>query len=191
VFAPVFLRSAARPSDFLPDEGREVAVVGRSNSGKSSALNCVTGMRKLARVSKTPGRTQLINFFEVAPGRRFVDLPGYGFARVPADVQRKWQMLVEAYFEERRSLVGLMITVDIRRGLMELDQTMLAWAGRLEIPTLLLLTKADKLSRSAALAQQRLVDAGCAAGIECVLFSALTLQGTEEARRQLEVWLEI
>jgi GTP-binding protein len=100
-------------------------------------------------------------------------------------------MLVEAYFEERRSLVGLMITVDIRRGLMELDQTMLAWAGRLEIPTLLLLTKADKLSRSAALAQQRLVDAGCAAGIECVLFSALTLQGTEEARRQLEVWLEI
>jgi GTP-binding protein len=148
-------------------------------------------MRKLARVSKTPGRTQLINFFEVAPGRRFVDLPGYGFARVPADVQRKWQMLVEAYFEERRSLVGLMITVDIRRGLMELDQTMLAWAGRLEIPTLLLLTKADKLSRSAALAQQRLVDAGCAAGIECVLFSALTLQGTEEARRQLEVWLEI
>lgn len=191
MFAPVFLRSAARPSDFLPDEGREVAVVGRSNSGKSSALNCVTGMRKLARVSKTPGRTQLINFFEVAPGRRFVDLPGYGFARVPADVQRKWQMLVEAYFEERRSLVGLMITVDIRRGLMELDQTMLAWAGRLEIPTLLLLTKADKLSRSAALAQQRLVDAGCAAGIECVLFSALTLQGTEEARRQLEVWLEI
>jgi GTP-binding protein len=148
-------------------------------------------MRKLARVSKTPGRTQLINFFGVAPGRRFVDLPGYGFARVPADVQRKWQMLVEAYFEERRSLVGLMITVDIRRGLMELDQTMLAWAGRLEIPTLLLLTKADKLSRSAALAQQRLVDAGCAAGIECVLFSALTLQGTEEARRQLEVWLEI
>lgn len=191
MFAPVFLRSAARPSDFLPDEGREVAVVGRSNSGKSSALNCVTGMRKLARVSKTPGRTQLINFFGVAPGRRFVDLPGYGFARVPADVQRKWQMLVEAYFEERRSLVGLMITVDIRRGLMELDQTMLAWAGRLEIPTLLLLTKADKLSRSAALAQQRLVDAGCAAGIECVLFSALTLQGTEEARRQLEVWLEI
>jgi GTP-binding protein len=191
VFAPVFLRSAARPSDFLPDEGREVAVVGRSNSGKSSALNCVTGTRKLARVSKTPGRTQLINFFEVSPGRRFVDLPGYGFARVPAHIQQKWQALAEAYFEQRRSLVGLMVTVDIRRGLMELDQVMLAWARRLEIPTLLLLTKADKLSRSAALTQQRRVHAGCSAGVECLLFSALTLQGAEEARRQLEVWLEI
>jgi GTP-binding protein len=188
---PTFLRSAARPSDFLPDEGLEVAVVGRSNSGKSAAINCVTGARKLARVSKTPGRTQLINFFEIAPGRRIVDLPGYGFARVPPAVQQTWQSLIESYFDQRKSIAGLMITVDCRRGLMELDQTMLAWAGRLEIPTVVLLTKADKLSRSAALEQQRQVAAKAPTGTECLLFSALSRQGADDAKRRIEAWLEL
>lgn len=149
----------------------------------------MTAARKLARVSKTPGRTQLINFFEIAPGRRLVDLPGYGFARVPPAVQQTWQALIESYFGQRRSIAGLVITVDIRRGLMDLDRTMLGWAERLGIPTLVLLTKADKLSRHQALAQQRRVAAGAPAGTECLLFSALSRQGADDAKRQIEAWL--
>ena len=102
----IFLKSAALPADFPADEGREVAFVGRSNSGKSTAVNAVTGTRKLARVSKTPGRTQLLNFFAFGEGRRLVDLPGYGFARVAPDVQARWRRSLETYLSERASLVG-------------------------------------------------------------------------------------
>ncbi len=151
---PIFLKSAAAPADFTDDVGREVAFVGRSNSGKSTALNLVVGQRKLARVSKTPGRTQLINFFEVAPERRLVDLPGYGFARVPPGTRERWRRLVEAYITQRRSLVGVMITVDIRRGITELDDELLRWLRALDLPVALLLTKADKLSRGAGLSRQ-------------------------------------
>ena len=186
---PVFLLSAAHAKDFVPDDGREIAVVGRSNSGKSSAINRVTGARKLARVSKTPGRTQLINFFELAPGRRLVDLPGYGFARVPPAVQQTWRGLIEAYFDGRRSLAGLVITVDARRGLMELDREMLVWTQPLEVPTLLLLTKADKLSRNAALKQCQGVAAELPAGAQCLLFSALSGQGADDAKRRMDGWL--
>jgi GTP-binding protein len=189
VFAPVFIRSAARPHDFPPDEGREVALVGRSNSGKSTALNCLVGARKLARVSKTPGRTQLINFFEVARERRIVDLPGYGFARVPRAAQARWQSLIEEYLGTRESLAGLLLTVDVRRGLLELDLRMLEQARGLARPVLLLLTKADKLHRQAALAAQQMVQAQ--AGVSVTLFSALTKQGVDEARARLEAWLEI
>jgi GTP-binding protein len=184
-----FLKSAARPADFPPDRGAEVAVVGRSNSGKSSAINRIVGIRKLARVSKTPGRTQLINFFEIAPERRLVDLPGYGFARVPDSTRAKWQSLIEAYFEERRSLRGLIVTVDIRRGFMEPDRRMIDWAASLGVEVLALLSKADKLSRGAGLSQQRAMAAEAREGVEVALFSATSGLGVDTARRKLQAWL--
>src|SRR5690606_16152343 len=122
-----------------------------------SAINVLTGARKLARVSKTPGRTQLVNFFEVAPGRRIVDLPGYGFAKVAPEVRQRWRGLLEGYLGGRPNLRGLVVTMDIRRGVTELDRTMLHWAESLGLRTLLLLTKADKVSRNEAAKQRRRV----------------------------------
>lgn len=188
-----FIKSAAEPRGFPPDDAAEVAFVGRSNSGKSSAINAVTGVRKLARVSKTPGRTQLINFFDLAPGRRLVDLPGYGFARVPAEVRGRWRGLLEAYFAGRRGLRGVVVTVDIRRGLKELDEAMIEWAAALRLPVLLLLTKADKLGRGAAAKRRLEVEKTAAAihpEIAAIVFSALTAQGVDEARAALEAWYQ-
>lgn len=186
---PAFLKSAASARDFPADTGREVAVVGRSNSGKSSAINAILGA-KLARVSKTPGRTQLINFFSLGVGRRLVDLPGYGYARVGPDVRRRWQRLLADYFESRESLAGLMLTVDVRRGLVDLDRTMLAWVDELGVPTVLLVTKADKLSRGAALAAVGKVGKTSPVHVSARLFSAVDRRGVEAAREQLETWLE-
>lgn len=191
MFQPRLIVSAATARDFPADQGREVAVAGRSNSGKSSAVNRIVGMRKLARVSKTPGRTQLINFFELAPDRRLVDLPGYGFARVPAATRDRWRAALEDYFEGRRSLRGLIITVDLRRGLMDSDALLLDWARQLSVPQLLLLTKSDKLSRGAALAQQAKIAATVPAGAETLLFSATSGQGAQRARSGLVSWLDL
>jgi GTP-binding protein len=191
--APTFIKSASDPKGFPADDAVEVAFVGRSNSGKSSAVNALTGVRKLARVGKTPGRTQLVNFFEVGAGRRVVDLPGYGFARVAPDVRRRWRGLLEAYFHSRRGLCGIVLTVDARRGLMELDETMIEWAAALDVPVLLLLTKADKLSRGAAARQALAVQKAAAplhAELRVMPFSALTAQGVEEARAALAGWFE-
>ena len=190
-FTPVFLKSAARPGDFPGDLGREVAVAGRSNSGKSTAINTVVGFRKLARVSKTPGRTRLINFFELADGRRIVDLPGYGFARVPLEMREQWRALIEAYFLVRSSLVGLIVTVDIRRGLSDLDETMLTLARGLDVPTMLLLTKADKLSRGAGSSRQRQIEREAPDGTIVILFSAVSRAGADEARTRLADWLDL
>jgi GTP-binding protein len=184
-----FLTSAADRSGFPADSGAEVAVVGRSNSGKSSAINRIVGQGKLARVSKTPGRTRLVNFFELGADRRLVDLPGYGFARVPEAERQDWRHLVEAYFGERQSLQGLFLTVDIRRSLLDLDVAMLAWAGELELPVLILLTKADKLSRAAGLAASQALRHGLPAGVDALRFSALDGTGVEEVQAQLESWL--
>lgn len=184
-----FLKSAAKPRDFPPDTGSEVAVVGRSNSGKSSAINAMLGRTRLARVSKTPGRTQLINFFEVGDNRRVVDLPGYGFARVAESVRERWQELIAAYFETRASLRGLIVTIDIRRGLMPLDANMIEWAQALDIPVLLLATKADKLARASAEAERRALERAVPEGIGILVFSAPKRLGVEEARRQLASWL--
>jgi GTP-binding protein len=185
----VFIKSAAQPRDFPADEGREVAFVGRSNSGKSTAVNLLTGAHKLARVSKTPGRTQLVNFFSVAEERRLVDLPGYGFARVAPDVQARWQRLIEAYLRERRSLVGLMITMDIRRGVTRLDEQLLRWLEPRGVPIGVLLTKADKLSRGAGLQRQREIGDILGATIKLTRFSALSRDGVDEARGWLDEWL--
>jgi GTP-binding protein len=187
----VFLKSAASAADFPPDTGREVAFVGRSNSGKSTALNLVAGAR-LARVSKTPGRTQLINFFALGEGRRLVDLPGYGFARVAPEVQRRWRTSLEAYLRERASLVALVLTLDIRRGLTRLDEDLLRWLeARRPLPLALLLTKADKLSRSAAIAEERRVERALGGAARLTRFSALKSEGVAEARGWLEEWLAL
>lgn len=190
--AAVFLKSAASPKDFPLDTGREVAFVGRSNSGKSTAVNAVTGARKLARVSKTPGRTQLINFFTLDEGRRLVDLPGYGFARVAPDVQARWRRSLETYLAERASLVGLVVTMDIRRGVTALDEQLLRWlASRRELPVAVLLTKADKMSRSAAIAQEREIKAQLGADVELVRFSAVSGEGIDEAQALIERLLNV
>jgi GTP-binding protein len=189
VSTAVFLKSAALPADFPADEGREVAFVGRSNSGKSTAVNLVTGARKLARVSKTPGRTQLLNFFAFGEGRRLVDLPGYGFARVAPDVHTRWRRSLETYLSERASLVGLVVTMDIRRGVTTLDDTLLRWLEPRELPVAVLLTKADKLSRSAAIQQERVIAAQLGPAIRATRFSALTGEGVAQAQQWLEDWL--
>jgi GTP-binding protein len=185
----VFIKSAASPRDFLPDTGREVAFVGRSNSGKSTAVNLLTGTRKLARVSKTPGRTQLVNFFAVGEERRLVDLPGYGFARAAPAVQARWQRLIESYLRERTSLVGLVITMDIRRGVTTLDDQLLRWLEPRGLAIGVLLTKADKLSRGAGLARQHEIAAALGSPVRVTRFSALSHDGVEDARGWLDGWL--
>ena len=187
----VFIKSAARPADFPPDTGREVAFVGRSNSGKSTAVNVITGARKLARVSKTPGRTQLLNFFSFGEERRLVDLPGYGFARVAPDVQALWRRSLEAYLSTRASLAGLVVTMDIRRGMTPLDDTLLRWLEPRDLPVAVLLTKADKLSRSAGLAQERALQKTVGAAVKLTRFSALTGDGVPQAQAWIEAWLSV
>jgi GTP-binding protein len=189
VSTAVFIKSAARPADFPPDTGREVAFVGRSNSGKSTAVNVVTGARKLARVSKTPGRTQLLNFFAFGEERRLVDLPGYGYARVAPEVQALWRKSLEAYLSTRVSLTGLVVTMDIRRGMTPLDETLLRWLEPRELPVAVLLTKADKLSRAAGLAQERALQKTVGAAVKLTRFSALTGDGVREAQAWIEAWL--
>jgi GTP-binding protein len=142
-----FLTSAAEAHQLAPDTGREIAFAGRSNAGKSTAINSITQRAGLARVSRTPGRTQLINFFELEPDKRLVDLPGYGFAKVPERIRVKWLQLMEHYFNVRESLVGLVLIVDSRRGLGAQDAAMLEWVLARDRQAHVLLTKADKLNR--------------------------------------------
>ena len=187
-----FLNSINEFDQLPPDTGNEVAFAGRSNAGKSSALNTLTGQRQLARVSKTPGRTQLINFFEVEPERCLVDLPGYGYAQVPETVRRHWQKLLEQYLRERVALRGLMLLMDIRHPLTPLDRQLLDWRAARGLPVHILLTKADKLSRGAGLAVRQQVEKTLRADYpqtSIQLFSALTRLGMEEAWARLDRWL--
>lgn len=177
-----FIKSAAGAGGFPDDTGAEVAFVGRSNSGKSSAINRITGQTKLARVSKTPGRTQLINFFDLGENRRLVDLPGYGFARVPDRVRAEWGDLVGHYFRARRSLAGLFLTVDIRRGLRDEDLQMIGWATELGCPVTVLLTKSDKLSRGAGTSGRLEAERILGNDAVVVRFSATDGTGADEAR---------
>ena len=177
-----FLLSAWQPRQFPPDEGRELAFVGRSNAGKSSALNAITGRRDLARTSKTPGRTQLINFFGLKTGHRLADLPGYGYAKVPAEMQRHWQELLSRYIEKRTSLAGLVVVMDSRRGVTDFDRQMLSFSRERQLPAHLLLTKADKLSRGEAARTLKTVEAEADGVATAQLFSAVTKTGVEQAR---------
>ena len=183
-----FLLSAAAAGQFPPDRGAEVAFVGRSNAGKSSAINAIVRRQGLARTSKAPGRTRLLNFFELAPLQRIVDLPGYGYASAPAVERRAWGPLIEA-LRSRGSLRGLFVIVDARRGIGAGDETLLEWAApghRVHV----LLSKADKLSRSEAAQALRTAQAALQRRATVQLFSALAKTGVEEAQCTLAQWLE-
>lgn len=185
-----FLLSADDQRQFPDDAGVEVAVAGRSNAGKSSAINAITQRNSLARTSKTPGRTQLVNFFELTPGRRLVDLPGYGYAKVPPRMQAHWRELVGGYLETRNSLMGLLLIVDARRGLKDDDRGLIAWARNRGRRVHLLLSKSDKLTRNEARQQLRQLVGELDAGVSAQLFSAVNKEGVEEARQALEDLLE-
>ena len=185
-----FVTSAAEPHQLAADTGREIAFAGRSNSGKSTAINCLTARTGLARVSRTPGRTQLINFFELAPERRLVDLPGYGFAKLPERVRLHWLELMQHYFNVRESLVGLMLIVDSRRGLGAQDAAMLEWVLARDRSAHVLLTKADKLNRRDSQRVLRETVEACAdTAVTAQLFSAHAKQGFEDAREVMDRWL--
>ncbi len=177
----------------LPEDvGIEVAFAGRSNAGKSSALNTLTNQRGLARVSKTPGRTQLINIFEVAENKRLVDLPGYGFAKVPLEMKKKWQKALGEYLEKRECLQGLVVLMDIRHPLKDLDRDLIEWAADSELSILVLLTKSDKLSQGKASAEVLKVKKNLAplnADITVQAFSSLKKTGMEQANNIICNWL--
>ena len=188
-----FLTSVASLRGLPPDRGREVAFAGRSNAGKSSAINALTGRRDLARTSRTPGRTRLINFFELDEGRRLVDLPGYGYARVPRAMSREWGVLVGTYLESRESLAGVVVLMDIRHPLTALDETLFGWCRAAAVPVLAVLTKADKLARgrrAAALSEVRGRLARHGDGAGAMMFSATKQIGREELAEFLDGWLE-
>ncbi len=186
-----FLTSAAEAHQLAPDIGKEIAFAGRSNSGKSTAINAITQRSGLARVSRTPGRTQLINFFELAPERRLVDLPGYGFAKVPERVKLHWLQLMEHYFNVRESLVGLILIVDSRRGLGAQDVGMLEWVLSRDRYAHVLLTKTDKLNRRDAQRVLRDTMASCSdTSVTAQLFSAPLKEGFEEARAVMDRWVD-
>ena len=189
-----FLMSAARLSQAPPDEGFEVAFAGRSNAGKSSAINVLSQQKQLARTSKTPGRTQLLNFFMLDAQRRLVDLPGYGYAKVPESVKQKWQQEMAAYLSGRKSLKGVVLLMDIRHPLQAFDTQMLEWAVHIGLPVHILLTKSDKLTKgaaNAALFQVRNRMQNLRDSISVQLFSAISRQGIEQAHKALDLWFEI
>ncbi|MBL0711452.1 MAG: YihA family ribosome biogenesis GTP-binding protein [Colwellia sp.] len=173
------------------DTGIEVAFAGRSNAGKSSALNTLTNQRGLARISKTPGRTQLINVFEIADNKRLIDLPGYGFAKVPLEMKKKWQKALGEYLEKRESLKGLVVLMDIRHPLKDLDRDLIEWAVDSELPVLALLTKCDKLSqgkRSAEVLKVKKTLAELNGDIKVQAFSSLKRTGSEQADTVICNW---
>jgi GTP-binding protein len=180
-----FLTSSWQPHQFPPDEGAEVAFAGRSNAGKSSALNAIAGRKDLARTSKTPGRTQLINFFGLDGAHRLVDLPGYGYAKVPERIKDHWQELLSRYVEGRACLAGLVIVMDARRPLTDFDVQMLDWSRANGLAVHVLLTKADKLSRGEAGTVLKKVRTEVAGVATVQLFSAVAKTGVDEARREV------
>jgi GTP-binding protein len=183
-----FLKSVAAPGQFPPDHGWEVAVAGRSNAGKSSAINALLARKGMARTSRTPGRTQLYNYFQLAEGRRMVDLPGYGHAAVDAATRATWGPLGEA-LRERASFAALLLIVDVRRGVGEMDLGLLDWAGLPPQNVHVLLAKADKLPRGQALTALRAAEAALAERASVQLFSAHKGTGLEEARGLLRRWM--
>jgi len=184
-----FLTSANAVSQFVADAGAEVAVAGRSNAGKSSAINVIVNRRQFARTSKTPGRTQLVNFFSLREGQRLVDLPGYGFAQVSDKKRRHWGGLLADYFQVRESLKGLILVADIRRQLTEYDRRMMEFAEHVNLPIHVLLTKSDKLKRGQAAKAELEVKKELDGRATVQQFSALKRQGEAEARDVLERFL--
>jgi GTP-binding protein len=188
----VFHKSAEKLSQLPAQSRAEVAFAGRSNAGKSSALNALTGRRKLAHVSKTPGRTRLINFFEVNEGAFLVDLPGYGYAQVSAEMKRQWSRLLTGYLHQRDQIRGLIVVMDVRHPMTPLDLQLLDWFTATGRPVHVLLTKADKLSRSqnaVQLAKAQAVLRKDYRGCTVQTFSSTTKQGLQEAQQIISNWL--
>ncbi len=192
-----YLLSAHTARQLPADEGREVAFAGRSNAGKSSALNAICQQNALARVSKTPGRTQQLVYFDMPPlaGVHLVDLPGYGYAKVPKEMQEHWQSFIHHYFETRRALSGLIVVMDIRHPLKDYDRQMLGYAVQRGMPAHALLTKADKLSRGAAgntlQAVRKELSAAYGDSATAQVFSGESKQGVDEVRAVISGWLEL
>nr|VFK58404.1 MAG: GTP-binding protein [Candidatus Kentron sp. TUN]VFK61759.1 MAG: GTP-binding protein [Candidatus Kentron sp. TUN]VFK67319.1 MAG: GTP-binding protein [Candidatus Kentron sp. TUN] len=189
----VFLRGAVRYSQFPPDQGGEVAFAGRSNVGKSSAINIITGIRALARTSKIPGRTQQINFFQLDEKRRLVDLPGYGYAKVPEKIRRTWAVMVGDYLQRRQSLQGVILLMDVRRPLTTLDCQLVDWCHTANLPFHVVLTKSDKLSRTNTQTIRRETFRRLSIlgnDVDVILFSATQKQGVDEVREYLDKWLD-
>jgi len=188
-----FMTSAPTLDQCPADDGVEVAFAGRSNAGKSSAINCLTQQVGLARTSKTPGRTQLINFFTLSDYQRIVDLPGYGYAKVPLAVKEKWRKALEVYLQERQSLFGLFLMMDIRHPMKDFDEMMLEWAKHNGIRVHVLLTKSDKLNKGPAKAALHSVEKQLASNPELFsvqLFSSLKRVGTDQAWSKLQSWYD-
>ena len=188
-----YLKSALKGKDLPEDRGLEVAFIGRSNAGKSSALNTITGIKSLARTSNTPGRTQLINFFNLDNERRLVDLPGYGYAKVPASIKERWEKHVSHYLSNRSCLAGLVVIADVRHPLKAMDEQVIQWAVNCRLPVHVLLTKRDKLNNHQAAQSlknttqhlQELVGDHCSVQ----LFSAVNRSGLDEIKAVLDGWL--
>jgi len=192
-----FLLGAASLAQLPPDTGREVAFAGRSNAGKSSALNTITDQRSLARISKTPGRTQQINYFSLMDDLYLVDLPGYGYARVPSRVSMRWQREISRYLHSRQSLQALVVVMDCRHPLKDYDLQLLGWCFEVRLPAHVLLSKADKVSRGAAASILQQVSSELALSFpgelspSAQLFSSLKKTGLDEIRTRLDSWLNV
>lgn len=185
------MMSASRVDGVPEDVGKEIAFAGRSNAGKSSAINTLTNQKALARTSKTPGRTQLLNFFRIQEQQRFVDLPGFGYAKVPIAVKRQWHAMIERYLNERLSLAGIILVIDVRHPLTEFDQQMINWCQYTQLPLHILLTKADKLNFGTAKntllkVQRQLEEISIPVSVQ--LFSALKRVGIDEIHQVLDAW---
>ena len=193
-FQASFITSAAKLSQSPEDNGYEIAFAGRSNAGKSSAINTLCQQTSLARTSRTPGRTQLLNFFRVDDQRRLVDLPGYGYAAVAQDIKADWQGALADYLEKRECLRGVILMMDSRHPLKDYDIQMLEWANHIEIPVHVLLTKVDKLNRKEQAISLERVDAALKAfslDFSVQLFSSLKRWGVDEAHEKLDQWFEL
>ncbi len=188
-----FINSAPRLQDAPPDQGLEIAFAGRSNAGKSSAINTLVQQTALARVSKTPGRTQLLNFFQIDDKRKLVDLPGYGYAKVPEAIKRDWGKMMETYLSQRQALAGIVLVMDIRHPLTEFDWQMIEWCQHGNLRIHIILTKADKLKFGAAkntLLQVQKELSHLEIGVTLQLFSALKKTGIDDIHRVLDDWFE-
>ena len=186
-----FINSAPKLKDAPPDQGMEIAFAGRSNAGKSSAINTLVQQNALARVSKTPGRTQLLNFFEIDTERKLVDLPGYGYAKVPEAIKKDWRQMMETYLNDRQALCGIVLVMDIRHPLTEFDWQMVEWCEHRKLPLHILLTKSDKLKFGAAkttLLQVQRELSRVEIVVSLQLFSALNKVGIDDVHQVLDEW---
>lgn len=188
-----YLTSAHKVSQLPPDEGMEIAIAGRSNAGKSTTLNSLTGDKRMAKTSKTPGRTQLLNVFDLGDGKRIVDLPGYGYAKVPPKIKEHWQREINRYLTERESLIGLVVVMDIRHPLREFDRNLLAWAHENGLKSHVLLNKADKLKsgkiKQTLMAVKNDLQA-IAPSASVQTFSALRSTGKQAVATTLQSWFD-